>query len=144
MEKIFYTVLLTIFAIAIASSFVPSPVATFTSHIQDGAYVYGGSVLLNWDVAIKDNYIVLSELDIWFSNRNSGANVGLKSTPRVEILNYHVYLGTSPNLQLYTSTPSKSVLVERLAPYTTYYWQVVAFDRNGNRYPGPVWHFLSQ
>jgi hypothetical protein len=53
MERVFFTVLLTIFVVALAASLTPYTEATFFSHLQDGAYVYGGSVVLGWDVTIR-------------------------------------------------------------------------------------------
>jgi hypothetical protein len=144
MDRVFFVVLLTIFAVAVAGSLAQYPEATFISHLQDGAYVYGGSVLLSWDVHIKNTSLVLSNIDIWISSRNSGGSIGIKTSPGIEPINYFVYLGTSPSPQLYTSTSTNRILIDRLAQNTAYYWQIVAVDRNGKRYPGPVWYFVTR
>ncbi len=92
MERVFFTVLLTIFVVALAASLTPYTEATFFSHLQDGAYVYGGSVVLGWDVTIRGSSLVLNNIDIWFSSRNSGGSIGIKSAPYIEIVSYNVYL----------------------------------------------------
>ncbi|HOY25506.1 MAG TPA: hypothetical protein PLM80_11235 [Mesotoga sp.] len=144
MERVFFTVLLTIFVVALAASLTPYSEATFSSYLQDGAYVYGGSVMLGWDVTVRGSSLVLNNIDIWFSSRNSGGSIGIKSAPYIEVVSYNVYLGTTPTPQLYTSTASNRVMIDRLSPNMTYYWQIVAVDRNGKRYSGPIWYFVTR
>jgi len=100
--------------------------------------------VLGWDVTIRGSSLVLNNIDIWFSSRNSGGSIGIKSAPYIEIVSYNVYLGTTPTPPLYTSTASNRVIIDRLSPNMTYYWQIVAVDRNGRRYSGPVWYFVTR
>jgi hypothetical protein len=141
MERVFFAVLFTIFIVAAAGTLYQEPQVIFASHLQDGTLVYGGSVMLSWDVVVRNNSIILSNLDIWVSNRDSGARVGLESSPLIEIASYNLYLGTSSMPKLYASTGSNSYFVDRLSNDTVYYWQIVAIDKNGNRYYGPIWYF---
>ncbi|MBN2218921.1 MAG: hypothetical protein JW697_01450 [Kosmotogaceae bacterium] len=141
MERVFFAVLFTIFIVAATGAFYQEPQAVFASHLQDGTFVYGSSVILGWDVVVRNNSIILSNLDIWFSNKDSGARVGLESSPFIEIASYNLYLGTSQTPKLYASTRSNSYFVDRLSSDTVYYWQIVAVDKNGNRYHGPIWYF---
>jgi len=141
MERVFFAVLFTLFIVAAANALYQDPQATFANNMQDGTLVYGDSALLSWDVVVRNNNVALSNIDIWISNKDSGARVGLKSSPFIELVSYNLYLGTSPTPQLYATTSSNSHFVERLSPETVYYWQIVAIDKTGNRYHGPIWYF---
>ena len=79
MERVFRRSF-TIFIVATAGTLYQEPEAIFASHLQDGTLVYGGSVMFSWDVVVRNNSIILSNLDIWVSNRDSGARVGLESS----------------------------------------------------------------
>lgn len=144
MERVFFAVLMTIFIIAAASATYQEPQTVFNTYLQDGTFVYGGSVVLSWDVVIRNSSVVLSNLDLWISNRDSGARVSLKSSPFIDVVSYNLYLGTSPTPQLYATTNSSTYFVDRLSPNTIYYWQIVAVDAAGNRYHGPIWYFLTK
>jgi uncharacterized repeat protein (TIGR01451 family) len=58
---------------------------------------------------------------------------------------FEVYLGTNPSLgveQLLGVTTNKAWDLPQLAPFTTYYWQIVA--RRIGATPGPVWQFTTK
>ncbi len=55
-------------------------------------------MVLSWDVVVGNSSVVLSNLDLWISNRDSGARVSLKSSPFIDVVSYNIYLGTSPRL----------------------------------------------
>ncbi len=63
---------------------------------------------------------------------------------------YDLKLGTSPeNMQLLvtnqaTTNPTASFSPQNLNFNTTYYWQVIAKDENGQSTPGPVWNFKTE
>jgi len=141
MERVFFAVLFTLFIVAAANALYQQPEATFTSNIENGTLVYGGSAMLGWDVVVRSNNIALSNIDIWISNKDSGARVDLRSSPFINLVSYNLYLGTSPTPQLYGTTSSNSFFIDRLSPDTVYYWQIVAIDKTGNRYHGPIWYF---
>ncbi|HDP78928.1 MAG TPA: hypothetical protein ENN47_12290 [Mesotoga infera] len=141
MERVFFAVLFTLFIVAAANALYQQPEATFTSNIENGTLVYGGSAMLGWDVVVRSNNIALSNIDIWISNKDSGARVDLRSSPFINLVSYNLYFGTSPTPQLYGTTSSNSFFIDRLSPDTVYYWQIVAIDKTGNRYHGPIWYF---
>jgi len=141
MERVFFAVLFTLFIVAAANALYQQPQATFTNNMQNGTLVYGDSAMLSWDIVVRNNNVALSNIDIWISNKDSGARVGLKSSPFIEPVSYNLYLGTSPTPQLYGTTSSNSFFIDRLSPDTVYYWQIVAIDSTGNKYHGPIWYF---
>ncbi|HAY98239.1 MAG TPA: hypothetical protein DCY45_02080, partial [Mesotoga sp.] len=65
MERVFFAVLMTIFIVAAASAMYQEPQTVFNTYLQDGTFVYGGSVVLSWDVVIRNSSVVLSNLDLW-------------------------------------------------------------------------------
>ena len=125
MERVFFAVLFTLFVVAAASALYQQPEATFTNNMQDGTLVYGDSAMLSWDVVVRDNYVALNNIDIWISNKDSGARVGLKSSPFIDLVSYSLYLGTSPTPQLHGTTSSNSYLIDRLSPDTVYYLSLI-------------------
>jgi hypothetical protein len=66
------------------------------------------------------------------------------SDPDRDTLQYDVYFGnsTSPPL-IGESLPEQVFPVDSLAPFSTYYWKVVAKDPDGLTAEGPVWNFTT-
>lgn len=62
-------------------------------------------------------------------------------------IRFDVYLeagDTSPDVAIATNLSSPALDPPTLALNTTYYWQVVARDRNDLAFPGPVWSFATE
>ena len=66
------------------------------------------------------------------------------SDPNGDPLTYEVYFGTSENPTLVETDYSNNTYSHgTLAPATTYYWQVIAFDPEGESAEGELWQFTT-
>ncbi len=59
-------------------------------------------------------------------------------------LKYKVFFGTNSTLQYVTTVQSTSFAENDLAYSTKYYWQIVAFDQNGQSATSSVWSFTTE
>ncbi|MGK9368546.1 VWA domain-containing protein [Melioribacter sp. Ez-97] len=62
-----------------------------------------------------------------------------------EALRYDLYFGESypPNIIYADSLNEPSYLLTNLKPSTTYYWQVIAYFKDGSKIAGPIWSFTT-
>lgn len=64
--------------------------------------------------------------------------------PDGDLVTYDIYFGTiSPPPKIVSNHPETTYVPGQLINFTTYYWQIIAFDEFGASTAGPIWSFIT-